>query len=213
MFILTEQNSIAQLFISQLRDISIHNNRAHFRKNLERIGELLGYELSKTLHYKKGQIETPLETTTGYTLDEEIVLGTILRAGLPLYQGLMNIFEDADSAFVGAYRKEESGKEISISADYVAAPSLKGKVLILADPMLATGKSLVEAVNLLQKHGEARHIHIVAAIASKPGVEYLTKKLSNISLWIGTLDDKLNQNAYIVPGLGDAGDLSFGEKL
>ncbi len=212
MFVLTQQNSIARQYITELRDVETQKQRARFRKNLERLGEILGYELSKSLNYTNKVVNTPLQQTEGHELADEIVIGTILRAGLPLYQGLMNIFEMADSAFIGAYRKE-GAEEISIAADYVAAPSLKGKILILADPMLATGKSLVEAVNLLQRSGKAKHIHIVAAVASKPGVAYLEKKLSNISLWLGTLDGKLNQNAYIVPGLGDAGDLSFGEKL
>ncbi len=212
MFVLSEHSSIANQYISQLRDVQRQKDRAHFRNNLEKLGEILAYELSKTLTYRSAEVATPIGTAKGFLLDEDIVLATVLRAGLPFYQGILRLFEDADSAFVGAYRKE-GGEELAIEANYVAAPDLNGKVLIIADPMLATGKSLVETVRLLHQNGMPKQLHIVVAIASKPGIAYLKEHLSDFSLWVGTIDEKLNQKAYIVPGLGDAGDLSFGKKL
>ncbi len=213
MFILSEQkSSVAHLYISQLRDVTQQNSRALFRRNLQRLGEILGYELSKHLTYHTHAIQTPLELAEGYQLADKLVIATVLRAGLPLYQGLLNIFEEAESAFIGAYRREDTA-ELSVAMDYVATPPLDGKVLIIADPMLATGKSLVESIQRLANSGTPRHIHIVSAIASRPGIAYVQQNLANISLWLGAVDEILNQKAYIVPGLGDAGDLSFGEKL
>ncbi|WP_020533677.1 uracil phosphoribosyltransferase [Flexithrix dorotheae] len=213
MFILTKENSIANHIIAELRDVKIQKDSYKFRKNLERLGWFLGYEISKTLQYQPHEVQTPLGTSQTSLIKDEVVLATILRAGLPFYQGFVNIFEQAESAFIGAYRQENNSDiEISVNLEYLASPNLDGKVLILIDPMLATGKSLVLAINNLLKNGKPKQIHVVTAIASEPGVKYLTENIE-CELWIGALDSILNAKSYIVPGLGDAGDLSFGEKL
>ena len=184
-----------------------------FRKNLERLGELLAYEVSKALTYQSTAVQTPLESTQVELPSDQVVLVAVLRAALPFYQGFLNIFDQAESGFIGAFRQED-GEKIAVNLGYHASPNLDDKVLVLVDPMLATGTSCVTALQTLLQHGTPKAIHIVAAFAAPEGVKYLTNHLNiSHSLWLGALDEKLNSNSYIVPGLGDAGDLAFGEKL
>jgi uracil phosphoribosyltransferase len=213
MFILTERSSIANQFIAELRDIHTQKDRMRFRKNLERLGELLAYEVSKALTYQSTAVQTPLESTQVELPSDQVVLVAVLRAALPFYQGFLNIFDQAESGFIGAFRQED-GEKIAVNLGYHASPNLDDKVLVLVDPMLATGTSCVTALQTLLQHGTPKAIHIVAAFAAPEGVKYLTNHLNvSYSLWLGALDEKLNSNSYIVPGLGDAGDLAFGEKL
>lgn len=213
MFILSDQPSIANQFLAELRDVHIQQDRLRFRKNLERLGELLAYEVSKTLSYQSRQVQTPLESTQVELPSDQVVLVAVLRAALPFYQGFLNIFDQAESGFIGAFRQED-GEKIAVNLGYHASPNLDDKVLVLVDPMLATGTSCVTALQTLLQHGTPKAIHIVAVFAAPEGVKHLTSHL-NVSyrLWLGALDEKLNSNSYIVPGLGDAGDLAFGEKL
>ncbi|APU69983.1 uracil phosphoribosyltransferase [Christiangramia flava] len=212
---LTKTDSIAGKFVAQLRDISIQNDRLRFRRNIERLGEILGYELSKTLSFSEKQIQTPLGKSIQFLPDDEIVICSILRAGLPLHQGLLNYFDDAENSFISAYRHHPNNDEqFEILVEYLASPSLEGKTLILADPMLATGRSFVNVYKALQKMGTPETIHLVSIIGSEEGIEYLEKELpEKTQLWIAAVDGKLDKNGYIVPGLGDAGDLCFGNKL
>jgi len=213
MFILSDQPSIANQFLAELRDIHTQQDRMRFRKNLERLGELLAYEVSKTLNYQTKEVQTPLESTQMELPVDQVVLVAVLRAALPFYQGFLNSFDQAESGFIGAFRQEDGG-EIGVNLGYHASPQLDNKVLILVDPMLATGTSCVTALKTLLEHGTPKAIHIVAAFAAPEGVEYLSSHLNiSYNLWLGTLDEKLNSKSYIVPGLGDAGDLAFGEKL
>lgn len=213
MFILSQQPSIANQFLAELRDKQIQKDRMRFRKNLERLGEVLAFEVSKTLSYQKKEIQTPLEQMEMQLTSDQVVLVAVLRAALPFYQGFLNFFDQAESGFIGAFR-EESGAELTVNLGYHASPNLDNKVLILVDPMLATGQSCVESLQTLLKHGSPKAIHLVAAFAAPEGVEHLKKSITiPYSLWLGTLDEKLNSLSYIVPGLGDAGDLAFGEKL
>jgi uracil phosphoribosyltransferase len=213
MFILSQQPSIANQFLAELRDKQIQKDRMRFRKNLERLGEVLAFEVSKTLSYQKKEIQTPLEQMGMQLSSDQVVLIAVLRAALPFYQGFLNFFDQAESGFIGAFR-EESGADLTVNLGYHASPNLDNKVLILIDPMLATGQSCVKSLKTLLKHGSPKAIHLVAAFAAPEGVEYLKKAISvPYSLWLGSLDEKLNSKSYIVPGLGDAGDLSFGEKL
>lgn len=215
MFVLTQQNSIANHWLADLRNVQTQKNRALFRQNMCRIGEILAYEISKTFEYHKKEVQTPLATTKVQVSDEKVVLATILRAGLPFFQGFLNIFENAESAFIGAYRGEyQEDDSFEIQLHYTVAPELTDKILILTDPMLATGKSITIALRKLLKNGSPKHIHIAAIIGSKIGVDYLQEHISDdFSLWLGDLDSELNHKSYIVPGLGDAGDLAFGTKL
>jgi uracil phosphoribosyltransferase len=215
MFVLTSQNSVANHWLADLRNIQTHQNRADFRQNMMRVGEVLAYEISKTFVYQKREVQTPLATAQVQISDEKVVLATVLRAGLPFYQGFLNVFERAESAFLGAYRGEHQADEsFEIQLHYAVSPNLEDKTLILIDPMLATGKSLLIALKKLMKNGTPRHIHIVAIIASKPGIAYLQENIQqDFSLWVGDVDENLNHKSYIVPGLGDAGDLAFGMKV
>lgn len=213
MFILSQQASIANQFLAEMRDKHVQKDRMRFRKNLERLGEILAYEVSKTLSYREKEIQTPLERTEIQVPADQVVLVAVLRAALPFYQGFLNFFDQAESGFIGAFR-EESGVELRVNLGYHASPNLDNKVLILVDPMLATGQSCVESLQTLLKHGTPKAIHLVAAFAAPEGVEHLKKYITvPYSLWLGTLDEKLNSSSYIVPGLGDAGDLAFGEKV
>ena len=211
--ILNQNPSIANNFIAELRDVQVQRDSMRFRRNLERLGEIFAYEISKTQEHCDCSVTTPLGNCQANTIQEMPVLATVLRAGLPLYQGLLNIFDKADSAFAGAYRLEGPSENLQINLDYLASPSLENRVLILADPMLATGKSLVLAYQQFTKHGKPKTVHIVAAVASKQGVAHLQQHIPEAHLWIGAVDNDLNASAYIVPGLGDAGDLAFGAKL
>lgn len=213
MFILSQQTSIANQFLAELRDKHIQKDRMRFRKNLERLGEVLAFEVSKTLTYQTKEIQTPLEKTEMQLPADQVVVVAVLRAALPFYQGFLNFFDQAESGFIGAFR-EESGSGLTVNLGYHASPNLDNKVLILVDPMLATGQSCVESLQTLLKHGTPKAIHLVAAFAAPEGVEHLKKSITvPYSLWLGTLDAQLNSQSYIVPGLGDAGDLAFGEKI
>ncbi|MBK8876123.1 MAG: uracil phosphoribosyltransferase [Bacteroidetes bacterium] len=211
--ILNQQNSIISRFIAEIRDAVIQKDRMRFRRNLERIGEVAAYEISKKMVYESREVVTPLGIANVNLPKEEPVLATILRAGLPLHQGLLNYFDHADNAFISAYRKHHKDGSFDISLEYVSSPSLHNRIVILSDPMLATGQSMVMTYKAILEKGKPQHTHIVAALASTQGVEYVKKHLPlGITLWIGAVDEELTAQSYIVPGLGDAGDLAFGEK-
>mgnify|MGYP002641890119 FL=1 len=212
--ILDSKNSLLNKFISEIRDVTIQKDSMRFRRNIERIGEILAYELSQSLDYQNKLVTTPLGTKTVQVPKNDIVLCSILRAGLPLHTGLLNYFDDAENAFISAYRKHINETEFEIKVEYFASPSLEGKTLILADPMLATGQSIVSVFEGLKNHGTPKEIYLACVIGSSQAIELLKKHFpSTTKLWIATVDDKLNEKGYIVPGLGDAGDLAFGEKL
>ncbi|WP_405564187.1 uracil phosphoribosyltransferase [Polaribacter sp. Asnod6-C07] len=210
-----ENNSVLNTFISELRDEKIQKDALRFRRNIERVGEVLGYELSKSLSYSGVYIETPLGKKKVQLSYNDLVLCSILRAGLPLHQGLLNYFDKAENAFISAYRHHpKNNADFEIVVEYFASPEIKNKTLLLADPMLATGQSLVAVYEAIKKHGIPKEIHIVAVIGSKEGVDFIEKHFpENTHLWIAAIDEELNNKGYIVPGLGDAGDLAFGEKL
>lgn len=210
--VLAEKNSVIQQFLTEIRDKHIQTDRLRFNRNIERIGEILAYELSKELEYKDVETETPLTTTTTKVLASQPVIASVLRAGVPLQQGIANFFDGADRAFISAYRNYLDESSFEIELDYLASPNLKGRTLIFADPMLATGKSVLLTLNSLLSKGEPVHTHIVAVVASKQGLANLNANLKNVSFWIAAVDDDLNSHSYIVPGLGDAGDLAFGLK-
>ena len=211
---LSETNSVISNYVAQMRNITVQGNRGMFRGNLKKIGMLMAYEISKTLQYSPKTILTPLSECTVSTCDDRIVIGTVLRAGLALHEGFMQIFDEADAGFVAAYRKED-GNEIAIQLDYLACPSLDGCTFLLVDPMLATGKSFETAYNAYLKNGKPACLHIVAVVASEQGVAYLKDCFpsDDVTLWCAVIDPELNSLSYIVPGLGDCGDLCFGEKL
>lgn len=212
---ISDQNSILNHFLAQIRDVNIQNDSMRFRKNIERIGEIMAYELSKTLEYKNIDVQTPLGIKHTTTIAEPVVLCSILRAGLALHQGFMNFFDEAENGFVSAYRHHyNNDDEFDILVEYQAAPSFEGKNLILIDPMLATGQSIVAVLQKLHLEHQPKEIHIAVVIAAPEGIAYLEKNLpSNCHLWVAALDEKLNEKNYIVPGLGDAGDLAYGSKL
>jgi uracil phosphoribosyltransferase len=212
---LSEQNSILNHFLAEIRAVSIQNDRMRFRKNMERIGEIMAYELSKTLDYKAVAIQTPLGVKETATVSAPVVLCSILRAGLALHQGFMNFFDAAENGFVSAYRHHfNNDDQFEILVEYQAAPSFEGKNLILIDPMLATGQSIVAVIHKLHLEHQPKEIHIAVAIAAPEGIAYLEKNLpANCHLWVAALDEKLNEKSYIIPGLGDAGDLAYGSKL
>lgn len=204
--------SIANHFLKELRDEVIQKDRGRFRRNLQRLGEIMAVEISKTLPYREEQVVTPLGVTRLQTLAEHPVLITILRAGLPYFEGFQHYFDESDCGFIGAYRQEGTG-EISIKLDYLATPHLEGRIVILIDPMLATGKSVTDAITVLLKKGKPAHVHIVALVAAPEGLRHLDQHLPvPHTVWAFAQDEKLDSRSYIVPGLGDAGDLSFGEK-
>ena len=214
--ILDKQNSIVNKFLSELRNIDVQKDSMRFRCNLERIGECTAYELSKSLNYAPVKVQTPLAEAEVQCISDKIVLATILRAGLPLHQGLLNYFDDAENAFVSAYRSYTSESEFEIKVEYIACPSLEGKTLILVDPMLASGTSMVAAYEALcARGGKPVHTHMVCALGCNEGVDYILNNTNSadVDLWVATVDPVLNPHKYIVPGLGDAGDLCFGEKL
>ncbi len=212
-YILTSHQSVANNFIAEIRDIEIQKDSLRFRHNLERIGEILGYELSKKLVYHPKNVNTPLGISDINLPEQNIVLGAILRAGLPLHQGLLRIFDRSENAFISAYRKHHRDGSFEINLDYITCPNLDGKVLILADPMLATGASLHITLQEIVKFGTPKAIHIVTAIASRYGLEYIQRKHPHVHIWMGALDEELTAKSYIVPGLGDAGDLAYGKKI
>lgn len=212
---LSEQNSILNRFVSELRDVDIQKDSMRFRRNLERIGEIMSYEISKTLSYTTHDVTTPLGTASVNLHQDPIVLGTILRAGLGFHEGFLNYFDRAENAFVSAYRKyRENHQSFHVSIEYIASPRLDDKVLILTDPMLATGGSMELSYHALYTKGTPKHIHIASIIASQEAIDYCAKKFpeANTTIWVAAIDPILDENAYIVPGLGDAGDLAYGEK-
>lgn len=210
-----EQNSLFNQFVSEIRDKKIQSDPLRFRRNLERMGEIMAYEISKKLKYTRKMITTPLGDTEMQLMDEQPVLATILRAGLPVNQGLLNYFDRAPSAFISAYRKYEKDGAFNIQIEYASTPEIQDRVLILSDPMLATGSSMVLAYQALAERGVPFHTHIVSLIASSEGLEYVKGNMptKNMSIWVGAIDEELTSKSYIVPGLGDAGDLAYGEKL
>ena len=212
-FDLSKTNSIANTFVAEIRDINIQKDSMRFRRNLERLGEFFAWEISKTLTYVTVPTTTPLGTAASQKPEQLPVLATILRAGLPMHQGLLNIFDGADSAFLTAYRKAHTTGTPEIQVDYISTPDLDGKILIMADPMLATGLSMVCCCKELMERYQIKELHIVAAIASTVGVEYVRTHLPEAKLWLGAIDTEMTPNSYIVPGLGDAGDLAYGTKI
>lgn len=210
-----KDNSILNKFIAEIRDVSIQKDSLRFRRNIERIGEILGYELSKFVDYKNKSIITPLGIKNINLPSHKIVICSILRAGLPLHQGLLNYFDDAENAFISAYRHHPNqDDDFEIVVEYFAAPSVKGKILLLGDPMLATGQSLVAVYEAIKKQRTLDEIHIVSVIGSTEGIDFIKNYFpEKTHLWIAAIDDELNDKGYIVPGLGDAGDLAFGTKL
>lgn len=211
---LSENNSLLNQFILEIRSVEIQNDRMRFRRNLERIGEIMAYEMSKTLHYSEKQVQTPLGISPVVTADDPMVISTILRAGLPFHQGFLSYFDHAENAFVSAYRKYKDALKFNINIEYIASPSIEGKTLILTDPMLATGSSLELAYGALLTKGQPAQLHLATVIASQAGVDYVKSCMpQNATLWCAAIDPELNAHSYIVPGIGDAGDLSYGEKL
>jgi uracil phosphoribosyltransferase len=211
---LSKQHSLLNHWVAELRDVHVQNDRMRFRRNIERIGEVAAYELSKTLQFKNVEVTTPLGIAPTQLLTEQPVLATILRAGLPLHQGMLNYFDKADNAFISAYRKHHPDGSFEISLEYLSCPNLNGRVLILCDPMLATGASLVETIQAIQKTYTPAQIHIVVTIASEKGIAHVEKELgADTPIWCAAIDPILNDKSYIVPGLGDAGDLAFGTKM
>ncbi len=209
------QNSIFNCFISELRCSTIQKDSMRFRRNIERVGEIFAYEISKKLEYRTQEIQTPLATIEMPKCANKVVVASILRAGLPLHNGILNYFDRAENAFISSYRKYLPNGEFKINFEYLSSPSTEDKILILADPMLATGHSMEVSYEAILKQGQPRHTHIVSVIASRQGVEYIQEKFANrnVTLWVGAIDEVLTQKSYISPGLGDAGDLAFGEKL
>jgi uracil phosphoribosyltransferase len=217
---LSEQNSVLNYFLSEIRDVTIQKDPLRFRHNIERIGEVMAIELSKALTYQPTEVQTPLATATVNTISEQLVLATILRAGMPLHQGFLHIFDRAENAFLSAYRRMgrnvHGEEQLEIVAEYLAAPSIEGKTLIIADPMLATGMSMEVSYLALLKHGTPKHTHLCCTIGTPQAIDYLRNALGDsedITLWCAAVDPILNEKKYIVPGLGDAGDLCFGTKL
>lgn len=211
---LSKNNSLLNHWVAELRDVLVQNDRMRFRRNIERIGEVAAYELSKTLQFKPVEVTTPLGIAPSQLLTEQPVLATILRAGLPLHQGMLNYFDKADNAFISAYRKHHPDGSFEISLEYLSCPNLNGRILILCDPMLATGASLVETIQAIQKTYTPAQIHIVVTIASQKGIEHVEKELgADTPIWCAAIDPILNDKSYILPGLGDAGDLAFGTKM
>lgn len=210
---LSNQNSLLSQWVSELRDQQIQTDRMRFRRNLERIGEVAAYEISRGLAYEQKEVQTPLGISICQELKEQPVLATVLRAGLPVHQGLLNYFDRADNAFISAYRKHNRDGSFEISLEYVSCPELEGRVIIIADAMLATGSSLVKTIQYLREEGHPSEIHIVTAIACTVGIEYVIRSEPNVKIWCGAIDEELTAKGYIVPGLGDAGDLAYGTKV
>lgn len=214
--ILNHENTLLNKFIAEIRDKKIQKDSMRFRRNLERIGEVTAYEISKKFNYKTQIVETPLGEAEVNMIGEQIVVATILRAGLPFHQGFLNYFDDAQNAFVSAYRKNHKDNSFEVKVEYISCGNLEGKTLILVDPMLATGASLVLAYEALcERGGQPAHTHIAAVIASEQGVDYAMKHLphNTTTIWCAAVDAELTSHSYIVPGIGDAGDLAYGEKL
>ena len=212
---LGKQNSIFNHFVREIRDINIQKDAMRFRRNIERIGEIFAYEISKKMTYENNDITTPLGISSESLMIEKPVLATILRAGLPLHQGLLNYFDSSENCFISAFRKHKRGGDFEIKIEYMSSPDLEGKTVILCDPMLASGSSMVLAMEAILSKGKPKHIHVVVTIASSEGIQYFKENLPfrNCTLWLGAEDKEMTAQSYILPGLGDAGDLAFGEKI
>lgn len=211
---LDTSNSVLNHFISEIRDVKVQKDSMRFRRNIERIGEILSYEMSRELEFETSKVQTPLGLKDVPCVSDQLVLCSVLRAGLPLHQGVLNYFDQIENAFISAYRHHTTDEDFEIKVEYLASPSLEGKTLILVDPMLATGSSLVAVQKALNKMGEVKQIHLVSVIAAQEGIDYVSEHFpKNSHLWVATVDPELNSKGYIVPGLGDAGDLAFGNKL
>jgi len=209
---LSQQHSLISNWVAELRDVNVQGDRMRFRRNLERIAESIAYELSKKLPAKEVEVTTPLGTAKHWVMDGQPVLATILRAGLPMHQGLLNYFDKADNAFISAYRKHHPDGSFEIRLEYLACPPLQDRVLIIADPMLATGASLAKTIQFLREEGKPKQVHIVVAIACQVGIDAVLREEPSATIWCGDIDEELTAKSYIVPGLGDAGDLAFGSK-
>jgi len=210
---LSEQHSLISNWVSELRDIEVQKDRMRFRHNLERIAEIAGYEISKKMPWVEKEITTPLGTSISMVLKEQPVLATILRAGLAMHNGLLNYFDKADNAFISAYRKHNTDGSFDIHMEYMSCPDIEDRILIISDPMIATGSSLVKSIEFLKEEGTIKELHIVCAIACTVGLEYVKRAFPKCMIWCGDIDDEITAKGYIVPGLGDAGDLAFGAKL
>ncbi len=214
--VLNKENTILNKFLAQMRDKRVQKDSMRFRRNMERVGEIMAYEISKKLKYKTEMVETPLGIAAVESINDKVVVATILRAGLPFHQGFLNYFDDAENGFVSAYRKSRPDGSFIVDVEYVSTSSLAGKTLILVDPMLATGTSLMLVYDaLVRRAGEPEHTHFAAVFASEQGVDYVTKRINpeKCTLWCAAVDEELTSKSYIVPGIGDAGDLAYGEKL
>ncbi|MEZ4988565.1 MAG: uracil phosphoribosyltransferase [Saprospiraceae bacterium] len=211
--LLSDTPSVVNRYVTELRNVHIQKDRMRFRHNMERIGSFIGYEISKKLTFDAVSVETPLGSATTDVYTDRIVLATILRAGLPLHNGLLHAFDEADNAFVSAYRKHHRDGTFEIEVEYLSCPDLEGATLIVSDPMLATGASMVLATKALLEYGKPASLHFVSAIAARLGYEYLHRHFPDADIWIAAMDEELTAKSYIVPGLGDAGDLSYGAKL
>lgn len=210
---LSKEHSLVNNWLSELRDIDVQEDRMRFRRNLEKIGEVCAYEISKRLSWVEKEVTTPLGTSICKVLDKQPVLATILRAGLAMHNGLLNYFDKADNAFISAYRKHNADGSFDISLDYISCPEMENRVVIISDPMLATGSSLVKTMQFIREEGNPAEIHIVCALACTVGIEYVLRAEPKATIWCGDIDDELTAKGYIVPGLGDAGDLAFGAKV
>ncbi|MCQ2201162.1 MAG: uracil phosphoribosyltransferase [Bacteroidales bacterium] len=213
--IINRQDSVINNYLSEIRDVDVQTDPLRFRRNIERIGSLMAYEVSKTLSYSPKDVRTPLGVATVNVPSNEIVVGTILRAGLPMHHGVLDVFDHAQNCFISAYRKYISPNEFEINLEYVATAHLDDKILIIADPMLATGNSIEATYQALKKYGKPKHTHIMSILGAQPGVDYLLNSIKdeNVTLWVAAVDEQLNDHKYIVPGLGDAGDLAYGYKI
>jgi len=212
---LSEHNSVLKHYLKEIRSVKIQKDSMRFRRNMERIGEIMAYEISKKMHYKAEDVKTPLGVASTEVIDEKIVIATILRAGLPFHTGFLNYFDGAENAFVSAYRKYKDALKFDIFIEYIASPNLDGKTLIITDPMLATGGSMELAYGALLTKGKPAHIHIATVISSQVAIDYISSHFpeAKTTVWAAAIDPELNEHSYIIPGLGDAGDLDFGEKL
>jgi len=210
---LSEEHSLVSNILSELRDIEIQEDRMRFRRNLEKLGEICAYEISKKLPWIEREVTTPLGTSVCRVLEKQPVLATIMRAGLAMHTGMLNYFDKADNAFVSAYRKHNPDGSFDISLDYISCPEMESRVVIISDPMLATGSSLVKTIQFIREEGNPSEIHIVCAVACTVGIEYVLRAEPRATIWCGDIDDELTAKGYIVPGLGDAGDLAYGVKV
>ena len=210
---LSEQYSLVSSWVSELRDVEVQSDRMRFRRNLERIAEVIGFEISKKMPWEEKEITTPLGISNSKVLAEQPVLATILRAGLAMHNGLLNYFDKADNAFISAYRKHNPDGTFDIRLEYMSCPDIDNRIVIVSDPMIATGSSLVKSIQSLKEEGKIKELHIVCAIACTVGIEYVMRAEPRATIWCGDIDDEITAKGYIVPGLGDAGDLAYGAKL